>query len=124
MDVDQQVKAEQELSEKLAQISQAKKHQDILVSHAVSREERMVALKTEVNDLREQLDMSQRYKAPGEIEAWRREMAEDGIDAFRGNGRLRPAEEELARLRRENAELRMEREILKKAAAYFAKHQR
>jgi transposase len=28
---------------------------------------------------------------------------------------------ELARLRRENAELRMERDILKKASAYFAK---
>ena len=31
--------------------------------------------------------------------------------------------EELARLRRENRELRMEREILKKAAAFFAKEQ-
>ncbi len=58
------------------------------------------------------------------LHRWRRERAQDGADAFRGNGRLRPAEEELARLRRENAELRMEREILKKAAAYFAKHQR
>jgi len=30
-------------------------------------------------------------------------------------------EEELKRLRRENARLKMEREILKKATAYFAK---
>lgn len=54
---------------------------------------------------------------------WRAEQQEDGNDAFRGHGRLRNDEAELARLRRENAELRMEREILKKAAAYFAKHQ-
>ena len=31
--------------------------------------------------------------------------------------------EELARLRKENRELRMERDILKKAAAFFAKNQ-
>ncbi len=34
---------------------------------------------------------------------------------------LTDTEMELARLKRENAELRLERDILKKAAAYFAK---
>lgn len=33
-----------------------------------------------------------------------------------------PHQEELLQLKRENQELRMERDLLKKAAAYFAKH--
>jgi len=74
VDVAEQVNAENALAEKLAQISQAKKQQDILVSHAVSREERMVKLKTEVNDLRIQLDLPSRYRAPEEIKAWRQKM--------------------------------------------------
>lgn len=53
---------------------------------------------------------------------WRSEHARDGQDAFRGNGRLTSSDSELARLRRENAELKMERDILKKATAWFAKH--
>jgi len=57
------------------------------------------------------------------LERWRSEQTRQGVDAFRGNGRRTTAEEELARLRRENAELTMERDILKKAAAWFAKQQ-
>jgi transposase len=46
-------------------------------------------------------------------------------DRTRGRTGLTTAAErdELARLRKENRELRTERDILKKAAAFFAKHQ-
>jgi transposase len=39
------------------------------------------------------------------------------------SGLMKEEREELARLRKENRELRMERDILKKATAFFAKHQ-
>jgi transposase len=54
---------------------------------------------------------------------WRNESKQWGDDAFRGQGRRTSQQEELARLRRENETLRMERDILKKAAAWFAKQQ-
>jgi len=45
-----------------------------------------------------------------------------GNDAFVGKGHQKPADAELKKLRKENERLKMENEILKKAAAYFAKH--
>lgn|SRR5512140_555883 len=54
---------------------------------------------------------------------WRYELKLLGEGAFRGNGQQTSEQAELARLRRENAELKMERDILKKAAAWFAKQQ-
>lgn len=55
--------------------------------------------------------------------ALRRWIAQAEIEAGRGPaGALKRAErEELVELRRENQRLRMEREILKKATAFFAK---
>ena len=49
-------------------------------------------------------------------------VAQTARDAGRGDGGLTKAErEELGRLRRENRQLRLEREILSKAAAWFAR---
>ena len=49
-------------------------------------------------------------------------VAQSERDAGRGDGGLRTAErEELTRLRRENRQLQLEREILSKAAAWFAR---
>jgi transposase len=55
---------------------------------------------------------------------WKRELAGKGDTAFPGKGRLRPLEEEVARLRRELNTVRLERDILKKATAFFAKESR
>ena len=54
------------------------------------------------------------------IRNWKRKLAEEGDQAFPGNGRLTAEQEELRRLREENRQLRMERDILKKATAFFA----
>ena len=52
---------------------------------------------------------------------WRREHLEKQQNAFPGTGHQSPETEELNRLREENCRLKLEREILKKAAAFFAK---
>jgi transposase len=41
--------------------------------------------------------------------------------SFPGQGQMKPEQSEIARLKREVAKLKAERDILKKAAAYFAK---
>ena len=55
---------------------------------------------------------------------WRQEYLADPERAFRGSGRRLLADEEVEALRREIAELREEREILKKALAYFGEKKR
>ena len=55
------------------------------------------------------------------LSRWVREHAADPAHAFPGEGQQKPDDAELTRLRREVAKLKMERDILKKAAAYFAK---
>ena len=56
------------------------------------------------------------------LRAWRAAASEQGAAAFPGQGRLSPEQEELRQLRAEVARLRAERDLLKKAAAYFASH--
>ena len=55
------------------------------------------------------------------LHRWVSEYRELGEEAFVGKGYQRPADAELRKLRQENERLKMENEILKKAAAYFAK---
>jgi len=52
---------------------------------------------------------------------WREKYSEDIAHAFPGKGRLKPAEEELRRMKRALADVTQERDILKKALAIFSK---
>ena len=55
------------------------------------------------------------------LRRWVQEGVADSPQAFPGQGQMKPEQAELARLRREIIKLKAERDILKKAAAYFAK---
>ncbi len=55
------------------------------------------------------------------LRKWVRELSADPQQAFPGHGQLKPEQLEIEKLRREVARLKAERDILKKAAAYFAR---
>jgi len=58
---------------------------------------------------------------PNLLRRWIRDAEADPQHAFPGKGVMKPEQAEIERLRKEVAKLKMERDILKKAAAYFAK---
>jgi transposase len=55
------------------------------------------------------------------LRKWVKDFAADPLHAFPGEGQMKPEQLEIERLRREVIKLKAERDILKKAAAYFAK---
>ena len=67
--------------------------------------DRGVALKQVARDL----DLNENM-----LRRWIRESTEDPQDAFPGLGNMKPEQAEIARLQREVAKLKMERDILKK----------
>lgn len=58
------------------------------------------------------------------LHTWKRKYQEDPAGSFPGKGHLKPQDEELWKLQKENANLKEDREILKKALAIFSKHPR
>ena len=57
----------------------------------------------------------------GTVQRWVREYNDQKADAFTGNGRMSPEQEKIKKLEAEVKRLKMEREILKKATAFFVK---
>ena len=56
-----------------------------------------------------------------QLRGWVKALADDPQHAFPGPGQMKPEQLEIAQLKREVIRLKAERDILKKAAAYFAK---
>ena len=55
------------------------------------------------------------------LRKWVKEFAADPQHAFPGQGQMKPEQAEIERLRREVIRLKAERDILKKATAFFVK---
>ena len=55
------------------------------------------------------------------LRSWKQAFETEGDQAFPGHGNFPAIEEELRRLRAENKRLQAERDILKKATAFFAR---
>ena len=70
-----------------------------------------------INDVAESLGVS-----PWSISRWIKAEGREGADAFRGNGTRTAHEQEVFKLKQKIKQLEEEKQILKKAAAYFARH--
>jgi len=76
-----------------------------------------------VSSGRSQREVAEKFElSPSLLSKWMSQGESEGKDAFRGLGNRTELEGENHRLRAEVKELKLEREILKKASAYFAKH--
>ena len=58
------------------------------------------------------------------LRRWKTQLADDPQNAFPGKGKLKTPDEDLRRLKRELERVKEERDILKKALAYFAEDQK
>jgi transposase len=58
------------------------------------------------------------------LRRWKKQLADDPQNAFPGKGQLKTADQEFRALQRELQRVKEERDILKKALAYFAEDQK
>ena len=72
-----------------------------------------------ISEVERNLDISR-----GTLARWVREKKADPEEAFPGKGRLKAKDEEVRRLRLDLKRTQEERDILKKALAYFAEDQK
>ena len=72
-----------------------------------------------ISDIAKDLDIR-----PELLYRWKSELVADPEHAFPGKGKLKPEQEQLRRLEQELARVKQERDILKKALAYFSRNER
>ena len=58
------------------------------------------------------------------LRRWKNQLTDDPQNAFPGKGKFKAPDEELRRIKRELERVKEERDILKKALAYFAEDQK
>lgn len=88
-----------------------------------SRDFKVEAVKLVTEGGYKAIDAAQRLGiCPSALSKWKREFEAEGTPeaAFPGKGYLKPAEAEIKALRTELEKVKRERDILKKAVAYFA----
>jgi transposase len=61
---------------------------------------------------------------PNLLHIWKRRFLKEGDKAFSGKGRITPEKAEIRRLRKDLERIKEERDILKKAQAFFSKQNR
>ena len=88
-----------------------------------SRDIKLQAVRRVVEDGCSVAEVAEEIAIPAAmLHRWIRTVEEQPqTEIFPGNGKLGPQDEEIRRLRREVAQLREDREILKKATEFFAK---
>lgn len=75
--------------------------------------------KMPVSKVAEELDIH-----PNLLHLWKRKFLKEGEKAFNGKGRIAPEKAEIRRLRKDLERIKEERDILKKAVAFFSKQKR
>lgn len=92
------------------------------VRRKFDKEFKLAAVRMVTEDKLSRVEVARRLGVnPTQIRQWVQEIISEGPEqSFPGNGKLKPWEEEIRKLKQENRDLRMEREFLKKSAAYFA----
>ena len=87
-----------------------------------TREFKLEAVKMMIEHGRSATDVGESLGVnPSMLYEWKRKLRAEGALAFPGNGKPNAHDAEIRELRRELERTRQERDILKKAAAYFAK---